>query len=126
LIHFPEKVLEMDLAYTIISVGMRDEGSMFSGGKTFKDYIHVEDATGHILQVDPARRKMQYAAARDLVNSKDKLPVIVENAVKFEALLNVSRVDAPHWSQVLPPLQPLPTVTTPRPPIRLSVPLGRF
>src|SRR5437762_10566113 len=39
LVHYPEKVMESDLAYTIISVGLRDEGSFFSGGKTFDDYI---------------------------------------------------------------------------------------
>jgi hypothetical protein len=95
LIHFPEKVMDEDIAYLIISVGLR-EGRFFTR-QSLSDYIDVaHPATA-------AARLTQYKNARHLVNGTDHNDDIAAIAVKFEKILNLSRVDAPHWNTLPPP-----------------------
>jgi hypothetical protein len=94
LVHFPEAARDEDLAYQIISVGLR-EGEFFT-----------QQPIGRVIDVShpvtPAKRLVQYKKARALVNGTDFMDQIANLAVKFEALLTVSRIDAPHWSTLQP------------------------
>jgi hypothetical protein len=96
LVHFPEKAMDdADLAYAIISIGMRDEGDFFSHGKTFDDYIPLDHP------VTPAQRFHQYKEARKLVNGTNKNTEIAKHAVNFEALLTASRMERADWERIL-------------------------
>ena len=86
---------DADLAYLIISIGLRDEGSFFSHGKTFDDYIPV----GH--PVTAVRRFHQYVKARHLVNGQNRATEIARHAANFEALLNTSRMERTEWERIL-------------------------
>jgi putative chitinase len=104
LVHFPEKVMDEDLAYIIISVGLRD-GKFFTS-QPMSTFINPS------VPATPKERFAQYKHARHLVNGTDHDEDIADIAVKFESILNVSQTAAPHWSTVLPPAPP-PSLQTP-------------
>ena len=105
-VHHPEKVMNEDYAYTIISVGLR-EGKFFTS-QTLSKFINLK------APATPTQRLAQYKNARHLVNGTDHDDDIADIAAKFENILNVSHTAAPHWSTILAPA-PLPSLTTPSP-----------
>ena len=98
LVHFPEKVMDEDIAYHIISVGLRD-GKYFTT-QTLGRFIDL----GHLAT--PAQRLAQYKNARALVNGTDHDSDIAAIAAKFEQIVGVSHTEAPHWSSVPAPTTP--------------------
>jgi hypothetical protein len=94
-VHFPEKVMEEDIAYLIISVGLR-EGKFFTTQKLSQFIDLAHPAT-------PAQRLTQYKKARALVNGTDHDDDIAALAVKFEKIVSLSRTEAPHWSSFVAP-----------------------
>ena len=69
----PEKVLDPIIAYRIASYGMRNG---FFSGKKLSDFI--------------SENKVDYEAARQIVNGKDKAVAIADIARKFESILRES------------------------------------
>jgi hypothetical protein len=72
----PDRLLEFDLSYDVMTIGML-YGKTFANGKRCSDYFTDE--------------KTDYVNARNMVNSKDKIQVIVDLALGFEALLLASK-----------------------------------
>lgn len=94
LLYEPELALNADVAYRIMSHGMR-RGS-FTGRK-LADYINAE--------------KTDYVNARKIINGLDKAELIAGYAVKLEAILRGSAVAAMGGVPVMPPT-PAPAAPT--------------
>ncbi len=73
----PERLLEFELSYLVMTKGMLD-GDTFANGHKSSDYF--TDA------------KSDYAGARAMVNGNDKLASIVNAALAFEKLLLDARL----------------------------------
>jgi hypothetical protein len=73
----PERLLEFELSYLIMTIGML-EGKSFANGRKCSDYF--------------TDSKTDYAGARAMVNANDPLVEIVNTALAFEALLLAARV----------------------------------
>jgi hypothetical protein len=76
----PEKVKSPEVAYKIMSYGMRT-GKIFANGHSFKKYFKPKTT--------------DYVGARHMVNGKDHAKDIAEIANKFEAVLRTSYSSAP-------------------------------
>lgn len=76
----PDLVRDPDIAYRLMSHGMRT-GEGFANGRTLSRYFHA----GHT----------DYINARAMVNGHDHAKDIAEVAEKFEKVLQASRHDAP-------------------------------
>jgi predicted chitinase len=75
LVIHPEKVLDSDIAYQIISFGMVN-GAIFANGHKFSDYVHG--------------KKMNYVSARQMVNGVDHNHDIAAIAEQLEIMLRAS------------------------------------
>ncbi len=75
----PERLLEFELSYQVMTVGML-EGKSFANGRKCRDYF--------------TDGKTDYASARAMVNANDPLVEIVNTALAFEALLLDARIAA--------------------------------
>jgi hypothetical protein len=73
----PERLLEFELSYDVMTIGML-EGKSFANGRKCSDYF--------------TDSKTDYAGARAMVNAKDPLVEIVNTALAFEELLLAARL----------------------------------
>ena len=87
LVHHPELALEIDTAYQILSLGMRN--GLFAKGQTLSRYIHDDVC--------------DYLHARRIINAMDKAELIAGYATTFEGILGDSQQAEP---------EPAPTETT--------------
>lgn len=79
LLHDPELALEINTAYQILSLGMRN--GLFAKGQTLGRYIHDDVC--------------DYLHARKIINAMDKAELIAGYATTFEGILNDSQQEAP-------------------------------
>lgn len=75
----PARLLEFDISYQVMAIGMLD-GKSFANGRKCSDYF--------------TDSKTDYAGARAMVNANDPLVEIVNVALAFEALLLDARLAA--------------------------------
>jgi hypothetical protein len=76
----PEKLLDFDVSYRVMAIGMI-EGKSFANGRKCSDYFNDS--------------KTDYAGARAMVNAKDPVPAIVSAALAFEEMLLDARQQSP-------------------------------